>query len=210
MGFFDSKSSQSGAEGTVGAQTESGSPSSVNIAAGKNLKSAVVNISNEFVDPGALTLARDLGAGSLEVLSELTDATQRLGSDTLASAERLGDVSLKVSQDFGRDAFDLGRSSLELTDDVSARVFTLARDNQDFVSDIFNDALDSQTGLVDRVIDTVADSGKRFLADASALISRESTNADGRIEAITNRTLLIGGGVLALAVGVAGIALVRR
>lgn len=232
MGIFDSKSSQSGAEGTVGAQTEAGSPTSINLAAGDDLARATVNVTNEFIDPGALDLAARISDGSIDVLSEFAGTVERISGDAFTTANDLGDASLDVARDFGRDALELGEEALNtgrravdanttvslealnLSDDVSAGAFDLAADLADNQAIFASDVLGEQGALVrdlfERTVTAVQDTGARFLNSASELVARESTNTEGRLEAVTNRSILVGGGVLAIALAVAGFAVARR
>lgn len=200
MGFFDSTSKSSSSTASAAGQTEEGSPLSSTITAGKG---SSINITQEILSEPLVALTDNISGAVLE-----------LGERGFASA----DLALGAGVDLSRDALELARDQTrevfdfasELSAD-SARFRDLAVEKQTriveeslrFAGDragevksIATTAVIENASLVDDVL------ARAFsLSERSFELADEQAAGDvGRFQSISERALLIGGGVAALAV----------
>lgn len=139
MGLFDSTAEDMAASGESGAQTQEGSPLSINVAGGKRaaFKNNVINLQTVETDHGAIEAAFSLGEEMADVLGDgvgdLINAVNDISGDNLDTIDLLaGTVT-----DLSADSVD----SLEIVADVLSGGITELNDSLTFIANNNNDLL---------------------------------------------------------------------
>lgn len=203
MGIFDSTAEDMAAAGESGAQTNDGSPLSINVAGGKRagFKNNVINLQTTETDYGAIESAFDLGEEIADVLGDgvgdLVDTVGDISSDNLDSMDLLTDAlsngvdeftdALEFMSNNNNDLLlDLSRESADTAKEAMSIVEGMGENQIDFLYDV----TESNNNLLTNISDDNKDLFRTLSANQAELtknvISEVSTQSTDGLDAIAN------------------------